>query len=267
MLLGTLLVVLSAQAVQAQGLPAPGDDAIARLDGSPRHGEWVRYGAGDGDSVMAWVVYPERSGKAPVVVVIHEIFGMTDWVRAVADQLAAEGFIAIAPDLLSGKGPDGGGTESIENPRAAIRDLDRGEINRRLSAAAEYAIALPAASPAFGSIGFCWGGSTSFRFATAQPTLGAAVVYYGGAPDAEALALIEAPVLGLYGGDDARVVATIAPAKEEMDRLDKRYEHEIYDGAGHGFLRQQSGREGANMSATEQAWPRTVAFLKAELGG
>jgi carboxymethylenebutenolidase len=266
-LLATLVIVLPARAAQAQALPASGDDAAARLDESPRHGEWVRYGAGDGDSVMAWVVYPERSDKAPVVLVIHEIFGMSDWVRVVADQLAAEGFIAIAPDLLSGKGPDGGGTASIENPRAAIRELDRGEINRRLNGAAHHAMALPAALPAFGSIGFCWGGSTSFLYATAQPALGAAVVFYGGAPDAEALALIEAPVLGLYGGDDARVNATIEPAEQELNRLGKHYEYGIYEGAGHGFLRQQGGREGANMSATEQAWPRTVAFLKAQLGG
>jgi carboxymethylenebutenolidase len=203
------------------------------------------------------------------VIVIHEIFGLTDWIRAVADQLAAEGFIAIAPDLLSGKGPGGGGTDSFAagDVRRAISGLDRGEIARRLDAAAAYATSLPAALPEFGAIGFCWGGSTTFFYATAQPNLGAAVVYYGSSPDAEALARTEAPVLGLYGGDDARVNATIAPAEEAMERLGKGYEHEIYEGAGHGFLRQQSAREGANMRATEQAWPRTVEFLKSELGG
>ena len=253
----------------AQDLPADAETARARLDASTRHGEWVKYDAGDGDSVMAWLVYPERSGRAPVVVVIHEIFGLTDWVRGVADQIAAEGFIAIAPDLLSGKGPGGGGTESMDGQtvRRAIRDLDRAEITRRLNAAAEYTTGLPAARSNFAAIGFCWGGSTSFRYATDQPNLSAAVVYYGTSPDAEALARIEAPVLGLYGGDDARVNATIAPAAEAMDRLGKRYEYDIYDGAGHGFLRQLGGREGANMRAAQEAWPRTVAFLKAELGG
>ena len=181
------------------------------------------------------------------------------------------GFIAIAPDLLSGKGPGGGGTDSVDRQGAVrlVRELDRspdGEVVRRLNAAVKYATSLPAARSEFGSVGFCWGGSTSFAYAPAQPKLGAAVVYYGSAPASEALANIEAPVLGLYGGDDARVNATIAPADEEMQRLGKRYEYEIYDGAGHGFLRQQSGRDGANMWATEQAWPRTVAFFKAELG-
>ena len=254
---------------QAQvALPAANEEARARLDGSPRHGEWMKYDAGSGDSVTAWIVYPERSDTAPVVLVIHEIFGLSDWIRGVADQLAAEGFIAIAPDLLSGKGPGGGGTDSVDRDGAVrlVRSLDANEVKLRLDAAAEYAMALPAARRAFATIGFCWGGSTSFRYATAQPNLGAAVVYYGSSLSVEALAVVEAPVLGLYGGDDARVNATIEPVDATMKQLGKRYEYHIYDGAGHGFLRQQSGREGANLLATQQAWPTTVAFLKAGLG-
>lgn len=266
---GLAVMLLPASEASAQDLPASNDEAKARLDASPRHGEWVKYHAGAGDSVTAWVVYPERADRAAVVVVIHEIFGLTDWIRGVADQLAAAGFIAIAPDLLSGKGPSGGGTASVDRQGAVrlIRGLDRAEVKQRLDAAAEYATSLPAARPVYATIGFCWGGSTSFRYATQQPKLGAAVVYYGSSPPNEALAQISAPVLGLYGGDDARVNATIAPAKAEMDRLGKRYEPEIYDGAGHGFLRQQGGRGDANMRATERAWPRTIAFLNAELGG
>ena len=254
---------------QEVGLPADAELAASRLAESPRHGEWIAYDAGGADSVTAWIVYPERHDKAPVVVVIHEIFGLTDWIRAVADQLAAEGFIAIAPDLLSGKGEDGGGTDSFsgEEVRKAIRQLDRGEVNRRLQAAAAYATALPAATAQAGSIGFCWGGSTSYRLATAWSGLDAAVVYYGSSPSNETLAAIEAPVLGLYGGDDARVNATIQPAKEEMDRLGKVYEVLIFEGAGHGFLRQQGGRDGRNMSASERAWPSTVEFLRQELEG
>jgi len=260
--------VLFATPATGQELPADNEAALARLDASPRHGEWVKYDAGAGDSVTAWVVYPERGDPAPVVVVIHEIYGLTDWIRGVADQLAAAGFIAIAPDMLSGKGPGGGGTDSVDRQGAVrlVRELDRGEVVGRLNGAVRYATGLPAAASQYGVVGFCWGGSTSFAYATAQPELGAAVVYYGGSPDAEALARIEAPVLGLYGGDDERVNATIAPAEQEMKRLGKRYEYEIYEGAGHGFLRQQSGREGANMRATEQAWPRTIAFFKTELG-
>jgi carboxymethylenebutenolidase len=268
----TAAIVLCAAPAATQELPAGNEAALARLDASPRHGEWLKYDAGAGDSVTAWVVYPERGDRAPVIVVIHEIYGLTDWIRGVTDQLAAAGFIAIAPDLLSGKGPGGGGTDSVDRQGAVrlVRELDRspdGEVMRRLDGAVKYATSLPAALSEFGSVGFCWGGSTSFAYAAAQPKLGAAVVYYGSAPASETLATIEAPVLGLYGGDDARVNATIAPADEEMKRLGKRYEYEIYDGAGHGFLRQQSGRDGANMRATEQAWPRTVAFFRAELGG
>lgn len=254
--------------VQQVPLPPSGDEAMARLNASPRHGEWVKYDAGSGDSVMAWLVYPERSDPAPVVVVIHEIFGLTDWVRSVADQLAAEGFIAIAPDLLSGKGPDGGGTSSFDRDGAirAIRSLDRSEIARRLDAASAYATALPAARQEFGVIGFCWGGSTSFFYATAQPKLKAAVVYYGTPPSKEDMAAIKAPVLALYGGDDARVTSTVEPTSEAMKALGKPYEPHVYEGAGHGFLRAQEGRDGANQKAADQAWPRTVDFLKSRLG-
>jgi carboxymethylenebutenolidase len=267
---GTAWFVVGATELGAQApeLPPSGDEAEARLDTSPRHGEWVRYVAGGGDSVTAWLVYPERGGPAPVVVVIHEIFGLTDWIRTVADQLAAQGFIAIAPDLLSGKGPGGGGSASVDRDGAVrlIRGLDRSEVVRRLDAAAAYATGLPAARGEYAVIGFCWGGSTSFYYATQQPELDAAVVYYGSSPDTELLSGIAAPVLGLYGGDDARVNATIEPAAGEMERLGKRYEREIYDGAGHGFLRAQDGREGANLRATRSAWPRTIEFLRSELG-
>jgi carboxymethylenebutenolidase len=253
---------------QSQELPPDEEGAVPHLNGSPRHGEWVDYEAGDGDTVRAWVVYPERSDPAPVVVVIHEIYAMTDWIRSVADQLAAEGFLAIAPDLLSGKGPGGGGSESVDRQGAValIRELDPEEVTRRLKAAAAYATALPAARPAVGVVGYCWGGSTSFRVATEWPGLGAAVVYYGTSPTTDRLSEIQAPILGLYGGDDARVNATIPDAEAEMERLGNFYEVNIYDGAGHGFLRQQSGREGANMAATRAAWPRMIDFFKERLG-
>ena len=254
---------------RTQDLPPDEEGALARLNASPRHGEWVDYDAGNGDMVRAWVVYPERADKAPVVIVIHEIYALSDWIRGVADQLAADGFIAIAPDLISGKGPGGGGSESVDRDGAValIRGLDPQEVTRRLKAASAYATARPAARSEVGIVGYCWGGSTSFRMATEWPRLKAAVVYYGGSPATEALAAIQAPVLGHYGGDDARVNATIPDAQAEMDRLGKFYEPNIYEGAGHGFLRQQSGREGANMAATRAAWPRTIAFFRQHLGG
>jgi carboxymethylenebutenolidase len=218
--------------------------------------------------VRAWVVYPERADPAPIVVVIHEIYALTDWIRAVADQLAAEGYIAIAPDLLSGKGPEGGGTESVDRQGAVtlIRGLDPQEVTRRLKAAAAYATPLPAATSSVGIVGYCWGGSTGFRMATEWTELRAAVVYYGGSPPTETLYAVEAPILGLYGGNDARVNATIPDAQAALDGLGKSYEVNIYERAGHGFLRQQSGQEGANMEASKAAWPRTIAFLREHLG-
>jgi carboxymethylenebutenolidase len=236
---------------------------------SPRHGEWVDISlSGNETKLRTWIVYPERRDEAPVVLVIHEIFGLTDWVRAVADQLAAEGFIAVAPDLLSGKGPDGGGTEAFESDavREAIRGLDDDEVVERLNAAREHALALASAGETSASIGFCWGGSTSFMYATRQPDLDAAVVYYGTAPEEEEqLAKIQGPVLGLYGGDDARVTSTVDATAKAMKEAQKSFTHHVYEGAGHGFLRQQSGRDGANLKAAREAWAATIAFLKKHL--
>ncbi len=258
---------LTTPAVTADLPPSEGD-AKERLNHSPRHGELVRVDSA-GSPVQTWVVYPQRKDKAPVVVVIHEIFGLTDWIRAVADQLAAEGFIALAPDLLSGHGPNGAGTEAFasrDDAVKAVSGLSRDEVIARLNAVRSYGLALPAASGASASMGFCWGGSTSFAYAVAQPQLQAAVVYYGTAPaDAASLASIRAPVLGLYGGDDMRVDATIEPTKIAMQKYGKPYDQHIFAGAGHGFLRAQTDQNGANRRAAEQAWPLTVAFLRRTL--
>lgn len=245
-------------------LPPDATAAPAALKASPRHGEYVDVTAPGGKApITTWVVYPERKDKAGVVVVIHEIFGLSDWIRGVADQLAKEGFIAVAPDLLSGKGPKGGGTAELgDQATTVIRTLTPEEVTADLNAVREYALKLPAASGKSGTVGFCWGGTTSFAYATNQPALDAAVVYYGTSPSAADLAKIKAPVLGLYGGDDARVGATVPPAQEEMKKLGKTYEVHTYEGAGHGFLRQQDGRDGANIRATEQAWPETLKFLR-----
>ena len=268
-----LAVLIPVQAAQEGGssgaLPPGNEQAKPRLNTSPRHGEWIDVKVpGSDQPVKTWIVYPERSTRAPVVIVIHEIYGLTDWIRSVADQLAADGFIALAPDVLSGKGPDGGDTDSFGSRDAvvgAMRKLSREEVTTRLNAIRDYGIKLPAATEKFGSIGFCWGGSTSFAYATAQPELNAAVVYYGSAPAAAGLGKINAPVLGFYGGDDARVNAGIPAAETGMKDLGKSYEHHIYEGAGHGFLRAQDDRDGANMRATQQAWPRTVAFFRQHL--
>lgn len=247
-------------------LPPDAAGAAERLRTSPRHGEWVSIAAGRADSLRAWVVYPERRDPAPVVIVVHEIFGLSTWVRGVADQLAADGFLAIAPDLLSGEGvPEGPDGPDPDSARAAIRGLAGADVQRRLDAVAEYGMALPAALPTYGIVGYCWGGAVSFTHATHAPGLGASVVYYGTSPEAERLSSIRAPVLGLYGEDDARVNATIPPADSAMRALGLTYEQEIYTGAGHGFLRAQDGRDGANLAATRQAWPRTVEWFRRHL--
>ena len=258
----------STLAAGTQSLPADAEHAMERLNSSSRHGEWATVSRSGSDSIRAWVVYPERKSKAPVVVVIHEIFGLSTWVRAVADQLAADGFIAIAPDLLTMK-PRSAGSDTLtqQEASAAIRTLDPAWVQAQLTAAAKYGMALPAALPRYGIVGFCWGGSASFAHATHSQSLGASVVYYGGSPSGDRLSTVKAPVLGLYGGNDARVNATIPPADSAMRALGKTYVHHIYDGAGHGFLRQQSGANGANMAATQQAWPATIAWFKRYLEG
>lgn len=250
--------------------PPPEATAKAALDASSRHGEYVDVkNPSGGTPIRTWVVYPERRDKAGVVIVIHEIYGLSDWIRSVADALAREGFIAVAPDLISGLGPAGGGTESVasrDDVVKLVRGISPTDANARLDAVRAWSLDLPAANGRTATIGFCWGGARSFAYAAAQPALDAAVVYYGTSPETGELAKIRAPVVGLYGGDDARVNATIPAAEAEMKRLGKVYEPNVYDGAGHGFLRQQDGKEGANLRATERAWPRTVAFLRERLG-
>jgi carboxymethylenebutenolidase len=252
---------------ESKGLPPDASGAVARLGVSPRHGEWAMIRTAEGDSIRAWVVYPERSTKAAVIVVVHEIFGLSSWVRGVADQLAADGFVAIAPDLLTMKNlPDGPDSVLAPLATAAIRTLDPARVQRQLDAVAQYGMSLPAAEKRYGIVGFCWGGGISFAHAVHSPSLGASVVYYGVSPATPDLAAVHAPVLGLYGGSDARVDATIPPADSAMRSLGRTYEHIIYPGAGHGFLRQQSGMDGANLAAARAAWPATLAWFRKYLG-
>ena len=256
----------TASAARNVSLPPDANAAGDQLKTSPRHGEWVDIKNGTGPAVKSFVVYPERKDKAPVVIVIHEIFGMTDWVRGVADQLAKEGFIAIVPDFLSGKGPNGGGSDSLgDGVGQAIRTLQPADTNAILDAIRAYALTIPSSNKKVATIGFCWGGQTSFRYAISQPELNAGVSYYGSMPsDAAAYEKAKAPILGLYGGNDNRVNSTIDGAKAELSKRNVTYEPHVFDGAGHGFLRQQAGGEQApgNMKATEQAWPLTLTFLR-----
>ena len=248
---------------QSTALPAGANDVAARLLKSPRHMEWTTIRSGN-DSIRAWVVYPERRTKAPVVVVIHEIFGLTAWIRGVADQLAAEGFIAIAPDLLTGKAPLDGDSLPQATARQLISTLNADDVHRQIALVGKYGMSLPAALPKYGIVGFCWGGGTSFQHAVRSPDgLGASVVYYGTSPQTADLARVKVPVLGLYGGNDARVDATIPPADSAMKALGKSYSPNVFEGAGHGFLRAQE--QPANLAATQKAWPLTIAFFRKNL--
>ena len=250
-------------------LPPAETDAAEALAGSPRRGEWVEIERAGGDPIATWIVRPQRSGSHPVVLVVHEIFGLTDWVRAVADRLAEAGYVAVVPDLLSGLGPGGGGTRSVvsrDEVVRLIRGLDPDEALARLGAVSDFATTVPGATGQVAVVGFSWGGSTGFAFALDRTNLEAAVVYYGSSPpDTAEYHRLETPVLGLYGEDDAEVNATIETATREMTRYGKRFEIEIFPGAGHGFLRAQDTRGSVNRSASAQAWQRTLDFLRTHL--
>jgi len=264
------------------------DWAKARLAKSPRHQEWVKVKNGTRE-VNSFMVYPENKNKATAVIVIHEIFGMSDWIQSLTDQLAEAGYVAIAPDLLSGMGPNGGGTSSLDRQAIGqkIRDLSPDQITADLNAVADYVSKLPASNGKVVVTGYCWGGSQSFRFATNNPNIKAAFVFYGSAPatgasgdpDKESLARIKAPVYGFYAGNDARINATLPKTTEAMAELKKQYEPVTYEGAGHGFMRAGEAPEPedkaaadyqknleawkANKKARDDAWARWKKLLAA----
>ncbi len=248
-----LVALLGANLAQAQ------DWAKARLNDSPRHGEWVEYKSGE-RTLKAFVVYPEKKEKAPVMLVIHEIFGMTDWVRGVCDQLAENGVIAIAPDLLSGQTH-----EDIDSARKAVSELPKEQVIADLNATAEYAAKIPASNGTLAVCGFCWGGGWSFGYASINPKVKATYSFYGTAVDsAEDAAKITGPVYGFYGEKDERVNSTIPKAAELMKAAGKKYEPVIYQDAGHGFMRDGESPEGKpeNKKARDDAWARWKTLLK-----
>ena len=262
-----LLLCLVACAPAASGPAEAQDWAVAKLEASPRHHEWLEVPAGEGRTVRSFVAYPEAPGKTLAVIVIHENRGLTDWVRLFADQVAGAGYLAIAPDLLSGFDAGHahtGAFESADAAREAIYALDADRVTADLLAVQKHVASLPAASGKTIVAGFCWGGSQSFRFATSSPDLSAALVFYGTGPDdAAAIAAITAPVYGFYGENDERVNATIPESKRLMAEHGKTYEVEIYDGAGHAFMRQADDPEGPPeaKAAQEKAWARMKEIL------
>jgi carboxymethylenebutenolidase len=254
----SLLVLCAAQGNSAQ------DWARATLENSSRHREWVTV-KHDGRSVETFVVYPESKGKTPVVLVIHEIFGMTDWVQDLADQVAAAGYIAVAPDLLTGMGPNGGRSTDFAEGKTmeAVSHLNPDQVTADLNAAADYALKLPAANGKLYVVGFCWGGSQSFRFATNRGDLAAAFVFYGAPPEKDAMARIKAPVHGFYAGNDARITSTIPDTITQMKAAGKSYDPATYDGAGHGFMRagEAPDAKDADKKARADAWVRWKSLL------
>jgi len=240
------------------------DWAKPRLEKSTRHGEWIDVKHGD-RTLKAFVVYPESKNKTPVILVIHEIFGLTDWVRGVCDQLAENGVIAIAPDLLSGQT-----FADIEGARKAISALSQEQVKADLDATAEYALKIPASNGTLAVCGFCWGGGATFAYANLNPKLKAAYSFYGTAPDdASKVANIPCPVYGFYAENDERVNATIAKAQGLMKAAGKKYEPVIYQGAGHGFMREgeMPNANEANKKARDDAWARWKILLPKLVAG
>jgi carboxymethylenebutenolidase len=262
------LIPLLIVATLAAAVTAPAQDwAKARLDKSPRHLEWVKVKQGSRE-VNCFIAYPEVKDKATAVIVIHEIFGLTDWVRGVADQLAEAGYVAIAPDLLSGAAPGGGGTAELgggDAVRKAISSLPPAQVTADLNAVVEYVAKLPAANGKVAVGGFCWGGSQAFRFATNNKDIKAAFVFYGSGPESALdLARIKCPVYGFYGGNDARVTSTVTKTVEAMRKEGKTYQPITYEDAGHGFMRAGEGPDATadNKHARQAAWERWQALLK-----
>lgn len=254
------ILFFTVAALQAQ------DWARARLEKSPRHQEWVTVTNGT-RAVQCFVVYPEVKDKATTVVMIHEIYGLTDWAREMADELAAEGYIVVEPDLLSGMGPGGGGSDAFTNQSAvtkAVSLLPPDQVTGDLKAAADYAAKIPAANGKIAVAGFCWGGGQAFRLATNDKDVKAAFVFYGTPPTTADMAKIACPVYGFYAGNDARVTATVPKATDDMKAAGKTYEPVTYDGAGHGFMRAGEAPDAsdANKSARDAALKRLLGLLK-----
>ena len=256
----------------ARGLAATGlgmsslggqDWARQAVDKSPRRREWVAVKHGS-RSVESVVAYPQPQGKAPAIVVIHEIFGMSDWVEKVTDEFAEAGYLAIAPDLLSGMAPNGGRTKDLQANQVGqvIGKLSPDQITADLNAVADYCRNLPACNGKVCVVGFSWGGGQTFRFATNRKDLSAAFVFYGNGPAPEAIGAIQAPVYGFYAGNDARINASIPQTQEQMKAAGKFYETVIYEGAAHGFMRagEQPDATEANQKARAAAWVKLKAL-------
>lgn len=255
-----LLILCSFSVLKAQ------DWAVNQLNDSPRHHEWVKIKSGN-RNVSSFVVYPEVSKKSTVVIAIHENRGLTDWVRSFADQLAAEGYIVIAPDLLSEFNNKISGTKDFatsDDARNGIYALDQKQVEQDLNAVQDYAEQLKAGNGKTVVAGFCWGGSQSFKMASYNNDIKAALVFYGSAPDSAAIQKISVPVYGFYGENDQRINSGIPETERLMNKAGKKYKYEIYDGAGHAYMRQGDDPQASEASkkARDKSWQRILAILE-----
>jgi len=243
------------------------DFALEKLNESPRHHEWVKIESSD-KTLDVFVVYPESPNRTTSVLVIHENRGLTDWVRSMADQIAEAGYIAVAPDLLSGKAPNGGNTRNFGSPddaRTAIYQLEPDEVTADLNSVYKYMVELPASNGKSAVMGFCWGGSQTFRYATNNPEIVAAMVFYGTGPKENSqIKRINSPVYGFYGGDDERVNATIKSTSKMMIANELIYDYQIYKGAGHAYMRHGEDPSGSdeNKKAREESLIRMKLILE-----
>lgn len=240
--------------------------AQSTLETTPRHDEWVAVAQGE-RKVHTYVVYPEVDHDAMAVVLIHENRGLTDWVRSVADRLAGEGYVALAPDLLSGMAPGGGRTKDFESSdaaRQALSELPAGQAVADLAAVIAHARAMPAASGKVAVAGFCWGGARAWDVANGVEGLASTFVFYGTGPqEATGVANVDAPVWGFYAGNDQRVNATIPKTEELMKAAGRAFEHWSWDGAGHAFMRAGEADDAseANKAAAKGAMSRWLELL------
>jgi carboxymethylenebutenolidase len=259
--MGVTLLIACASSVSLRA-----ETPAERLENSPRHHEFVDVKTPEGRTVKCWVVFPEASAAVPAVVVIHENRGLNDWARSVTDQVAEAGYVAIAPDLLSGSGPDGGATDSFgseDEARNAIGRLKPEQVTSDLKAVVADAKKIESANGKVAVGGFCWGGGQTFRHACSGDDIAAAFVFYGSAPDDETLKKCSVPVYGFYGGNDFRITSQVPRVKEAMDQLGHDYEPVTYAGAGHGFMRSGEAEDAsaADKQAREEAWKRWKELL------
>lgn len=217
------------------------EDAVKKvLSDSPRHQEWVNID-NDGKNIRAFVVYPENNENSSAVVMIHENKWLNDWARSMADQIAAEWHIVVAPDLLSSFDEDRQQTSDFETPddaTEALYSLDQADIDSDLQAVADYAKGLDSFNGNLVSAGFCWGGTQSFQLSNNEDYK-ASLVFYGTTPEDESFYDdVKVPVYGFYAENDDRVNAGIEETNSQMEASSKSFEYEIYDGVGHAFMRQ-----------------------------